>query len=417
MTTAASLGRNDPCHCGSGRKYKRCHLDADAAARRAAQPLTSVRPELFADPRLSVHAAGIGRALRAITEGRVDDLPLAHLRELLAAGQPLAALRFDATRFAEAVATHAALPTSEDAGEPWRGLFEASAAALVPQLEPQRERWLKAVLDRLDGQPSAEDARALQTAAAMLLVGRLAAEVPAEDQPLFDEVFLAQLAELAAAQDALAPWVTRRGTPRTDDLARLATAHPAMPGQLASLAPSLAAATPPDAAAALSTVTAAITSAAPPPVLALDELLWFETRFVQLVAGVAPAEEIKRARSEAAVTLLREAAEEFGEAARERAARLAVDPRLSDPSRTLARALAVALGDQPVKVMLALVRAPDRPVQWRSPLERKAFAKLRGSTGARGLDEYAAFLDGIDELDAATRVRDVLAMHGSPTRE
>lgn len=22
-------GRNDPCWCGSGQKYKRCHLDAD----------------------------------------------------------------------------------------------------------------------------------------------------------------------------------------------------------------------------------------------------------------------------------------------------------------------------------------------------------------------------------------------------
>ncbi|MEE4186004.1 MAG: SEC-C metal-binding domain-containing protein [Gammaproteobacteria bacterium] len=22
---AAKLGRNDPCHCGSGRKYKKCH--------------------------------------------------------------------------------------------------------------------------------------------------------------------------------------------------------------------------------------------------------------------------------------------------------------------------------------------------------------------------------------------------------
>lgn len=26
------LGRNDPCHCGSGRKYKRCHLKADRDA-------------------------------------------------------------------------------------------------------------------------------------------------------------------------------------------------------------------------------------------------------------------------------------------------------------------------------------------------------------------------------------------------
>src|ERR1051325_3125398 len=22
------LGRNDPCHCGSGKKYKKCHIDA-----------------------------------------------------------------------------------------------------------------------------------------------------------------------------------------------------------------------------------------------------------------------------------------------------------------------------------------------------------------------------------------------------
>jgi hypothetical protein len=29
---AGKPGRNDPCHCGSGKKYKRCCLDADAAA-------------------------------------------------------------------------------------------------------------------------------------------------------------------------------------------------------------------------------------------------------------------------------------------------------------------------------------------------------------------------------------------------
>ena len=25
------IGRNDPCHCGSGKKYKKCHLEADEA--------------------------------------------------------------------------------------------------------------------------------------------------------------------------------------------------------------------------------------------------------------------------------------------------------------------------------------------------------------------------------------------------
>jgi len=28
-------GRNDPCHCGSGKKYKKCHEDKDAAATHA----------------------------------------------------------------------------------------------------------------------------------------------------------------------------------------------------------------------------------------------------------------------------------------------------------------------------------------------------------------------------------------------
>lgn len=31
----SKLGRNDPCHCGSGQKYKKCHLAADDTARSA----------------------------------------------------------------------------------------------------------------------------------------------------------------------------------------------------------------------------------------------------------------------------------------------------------------------------------------------------------------------------------------------
>ena len=35
LVTAIKLGRNDPCHCGSGNKYKKCHLPTDEAARSA----------------------------------------------------------------------------------------------------------------------------------------------------------------------------------------------------------------------------------------------------------------------------------------------------------------------------------------------------------------------------------------------
>jgi hypothetical protein len=30
----ALLGRNEPCHCGSGKKYKKCHLPQDEEAER-----------------------------------------------------------------------------------------------------------------------------------------------------------------------------------------------------------------------------------------------------------------------------------------------------------------------------------------------------------------------------------------------
>jgi hypothetical protein len=35
--TSARPGRNDPCHCGSGRKYKHCCLEKDHAMEAAAR--------------------------------------------------------------------------------------------------------------------------------------------------------------------------------------------------------------------------------------------------------------------------------------------------------------------------------------------------------------------------------------------
>lgn len=44
----AKIGRNDPCPCGSGEKYKRCHLAVDAEIERASMepsgPFVQARP-------------------------------------------------------------------------------------------------------------------------------------------------------------------------------------------------------------------------------------------------------------------------------------------------------------------------------------------------------------------------------------
>ena len=50
------LGRNEPCHCGSGKKYKKCHLEGDEQADRkrrdkAALNVTSVGSEGSDAPR------------------------------------------------------------------------------------------------------------------------------------------------------------------------------------------------------------------------------------------------------------------------------------------------------------------------------------------------------------------------------
>jgi hypothetical protein len=42
------LGRNDPCHCGSGKKYKKCHLEADQRSHAATRPAQPQAEESFA---------------------------------------------------------------------------------------------------------------------------------------------------------------------------------------------------------------------------------------------------------------------------------------------------------------------------------------------------------------------------------
>jgi len=44
-TAKESLGRNDPCWCGSGKKYKHCHLRQDLQAKQAGRATTGRPPK------------------------------------------------------------------------------------------------------------------------------------------------------------------------------------------------------------------------------------------------------------------------------------------------------------------------------------------------------------------------------------
>lgn len=60
-------GRNEPCHCGSGKKYKQCCLDKDEAALRVARAKASdqaappVAEEAAAAPAAPASAAAGGK--------------------------------------------------------------------------------------------------------------------------------------------------------------------------------------------------------------------------------------------------------------------------------------------------------------------------------------------------------------------
>jgi Flp pilus assembly protein TadD len=81
-------GRNDPCHCGSGKKYKRCCLDQDEAterATRAAAEAAKPPPQVVRGPlldesdELTNASNGVIALIRA---GKVDEAEQA-ARELL----------------------------------------------------------------------------------------------------------------------------------------------------------------------------------------------------------------------------------------------------------------------------------------------------------------------------------------------
>lgn len=57
QTTAGRLGRNDRCHCGSGRKYKQCCLEKDEALARAAREKAAAQaPPATQEPAATVKA-------------------------------------------------------------------------------------------------------------------------------------------------------------------------------------------------------------------------------------------------------------------------------------------------------------------------------------------------------------------------
>jgi len=83
---SVKIGRNDPCHCGSGKKYKLCHLSLDEAARRPAAAETP--KETASVPSATAELEETIRTLKQL-EGTGDAAMQARAKQLLARAVPL----------------------------------------------------------------------------------------------------------------------------------------------------------------------------------------------------------------------------------------------------------------------------------------------------------------------------------------
>lgn len=147
------LGRNDPCHCGSGRKYKTCHQNTDEGRERAERSLKTLgewvdfhRGDLAA--RLNdapLQGEGVAEALAIAAPGGLPANPLA---DPALAGVAL----YDLPQRAVGPGLRAAL--DEGDADDKRTLVDALAATVVSLhevIECKRGKGVRLV-DRITGQ-------------------------------------------------------------------------------------------------------------------------------------------------------------------------------------------------------------------------------------------------------------------------
>ena len=68
LESLSTLGRNEPCHCGSGKKYKHCHMREDL--RLAAQGMPTTEDEDYVAPSKTIPVAiGVVGAVVAVGAG------------------------------------------------------------------------------------------------------------------------------------------------------------------------------------------------------------------------------------------------------------------------------------------------------------------------------------------------------------
>ncbi len=213
----AQIGRNDPCHCGSGRKYKQCHLREDLARATGAAEEQRAR-----DAQLAAMGSPSPEEQRALYQeltGRHlagDRIPAKIEESLIDAWRQ----RRWVAQARERLAEHAAAVERALNEDP--AAFERVAEGLVAELDLSRFELTQVNRRRVLAQLGAPPEDPLQRRSYAQAAGRLV--LVEEDRRGFHEGLLAELPALVEAERWTEAWVLERCAERALDPDAEATA-------------------------------------------------------------------------------------------------------------------------------------------------------------------------------------------------
>ncbi|MFP2960995.1 YecA family protein [Myxococcus sp. 1LA] len=406
-------GRNDPCPCGSGKKYKVCHATEDRArAAPPAAPASSARADLEA-------------AMEVLGDPDVSKLSgaLERLADLLTDWGPVPGLRFDVKAFSDHVGKELARLSEnaeQDAASARRELLVGTARELGT---PAFLASLGAALMAKMSTPglSAEDRRAIGVGTLLASASKRMGKARPEDIPVLDVVFDVQFREWSAKHkelsqkyEALVKGLEEEALPEEAKEA-LQQARGGDVGALLKYVqedPELAERIAREAKERAARVEAWLRAPTSPAVFSPEEELWLTCALWEPMQALKnlPTGTEPTVRREAVTALMRAVKgaldEDFLAGLLNRLREKAQDAAADDASRAAFMDAAISFEAEPARMTLAALLTARKEAEGRSPEEMVALADLKALTAwtPEAFEPYRALLLSMGLSAAAARI-------------
>ncbi|RKG72020.1 zinc chelation protein SecC [Corallococcus exercitus] len=407
-------GRNDPCPCGSGKKYKACHAAEDRA--KAAPPPTAPAHPLKQD---------LEGAMALLGDADVSRLSqaLEQLGVLLASAGPQPGLRYDDKAFSDHVGQALAKLAAQEG-------LDAMEARNSLRLGVVRELGTRSFQEKLGAGlltqaarsgRTPEERRALCVGALLATAAKKTGKVRPEDNPVLDVVFDVQFrewsqkhAEVVRKYESLVAGMEEQEalTPEASEALRQAEA-----GELDALVkhvqadPALVERISREAKERAQRVEAKLRDPATPSVFSPEEELWLTCVLWEPLRAMKSQPKDPEGRRQVIAGLLRAVKgavdPEFLEGMLERMRAGAKDPAADEPTREWLTDAAIAFEAEPARLVLAALLTARQEARGRSAEEMVALADLKALPAwtPEQLEPYRQLLEKEGRAAGAWRIR------------